>query len=44
MDYMDALAAGVSKPKYMLNRLFDLQHFPEDTASTLHNNNNDNLY
>ena len=34
MDYMDAVAAAVSKRKYLLNRLFDLQHFPEDTAST----------
>ena len=34
MDYMDAVADAVSKREYLLNRLFDLQHFPEDTAST----------
>ena len=35
MDYTEALEAAISKQKYLLNSLFDLEHFPtEDLAST----------
>ena len=35
MDYTEAVEPAISKRKYLLNRLFDLEHFPtEDPAST----------
>ena len=35
MDYTEAVEAAISKGKYLLNSLFDLEHFPtEDPAST----------
>ena len=35
MDYTEAVEAAISKRKYLLNSLFDLEHFPtEDLAST----------
>ena len=37
MDYTEALEAAISKRKYLLNSLFDLEHFPtqsEDPTST----------
>ena len=37
MDYTEAVEAAISKRKYLLNSLFDLEHFPtytEDPAST----------
>ena len=35
MDYTEAVEAAITKGKYLLNRLFDLEHFPtEDPAST----------
>ena len=35
MDYTEAVEAPISKWKYLLNSLFDLEHFPtEDPAST----------
>ena len=34
MDYTEAIEAAISKRKYLLNVLFDLKHFPKDTAST----------
>ena len=34
-DYTEAVEAVISKRKYLLNSLFDLEHFPtEDPAST----------
>ena len=36
MDYTEAVEAAISKRKYLLNSLFDLEHFPtEDPASTV---------
>ena len=35
MDYTEAIEAAISKRKYLLNNLFDLEHFAtEDPAST----------
>ena len=34
MDYTEALEAAISKRKYLLNSLFDLEHFPKDTELT----------
>ena len=35
MDYTEAVEAAISKRKYLLNSLFDLEHFPtENPAST----------
>ena len=28
MDYTEAVEAAISKRKYLLNSLFDLEHFP----------------
>ena len=34
-DYTEAVQAAISKRKYLLNSLFELQHFPtEEPAST----------
>ena len=30
MDYTEAIEAAISKWKYLLNSLFDLEHFPTD--------------
>ena len=37
MDYTEALEAAISKRKYLLNSLFDLEHFPKDTKLTKDN-------
>ncbi|XP_068675530.1 protein SDA1 homolog [Montipora foliosa] len=34
MDYTEAVEAAISKRKYLLNSLFDLEHFPKDTELT----------
>lgn len=34
MDYMEDIEAAISKRKYLLNSLFDLEHFLKDTLST----------
>ena len=34
MDYTVAVEAAISKRKYLLNSLFDLEHFPKDTTPT----------
>ena len=33
MDYLEALEAAISKPKYLLNRMFDQKHFPQDNGN-----------
>ena len=34
MDYAEPVEAVMSKRKYLLNSLFDLEHFPKDTELT----------
>ncbi|XP_068723456.1 uncharacterized protein [Montipora capricornis] len=34
MDYAETVEAAISKRKYLLNSLFDLEHFPKDTELT----------